>query len=506
MAKYDSINELAKKYALTNDQLESYLRLNNVNVDDYLKVNLNSKRVKELLERIVANDENKNHQNNTSLEYIRIEGLFGKYNYSIDFDSDIFIWVSENGIGKTTILKIIVSILNGDQKTLMNMDFKKIYIKLSGKEYVIDKEQYFHVDNNSKTKRIIESMLIDLSVYIPKNDFSKIMYNFVNNGYIDFDTLNLCLLNISDAANKDQKNRILFLIEELKEIQFKSLSKILYDIEKNLSEDVLFYPTYRRVEVGIDQVFYNFQDSYNKFAFTPRYMGFGMNDVKIRINNLLDKIRDDANTAYINMNANIINELLNEDISNYINHISINMHEVDVMINRIGKDKIDTDALKKFILTFTNGESTPNNYFLLYYLQKLIKIYDSQRALDKKLKKFAKVCNKYLSGKSIVYDDILLTMSVYDFDGRVIDFENLSSGEKQIVSIFSKVYLDVVSRCIFIIDEPEISISIEWQKELLKDIYESGKIGLLIATTHSPFIFKNNYREFVNELDIYKKA
>ena len=96
-------------------------------------------------------------------------------------------------------------------------------------------------------------------------------------------------------------------------------------------------------------------------------------------------------------------------------------------------------------------------------------------------------------------------MSIIDNDGVEIDFDNLSSGEKQIVSIFSKVYLDVTSPCIFIIDEPEISLSMEWQKEILKDIYESEKVALLIVTTHSPFIFKNEYVDFVKELEIYKE-
>mgnify|MGYP000851434974 FL=1 len=183
------------------------------------------------------------------------------------------------------------------------------------------------------------------------------------------------------------------------------------------------------------------------------------------------------------------------------------MHKVDVIIKRIGEDRIENiDSLRSFLDDSSNGKSIPNIEFLLYYLQKLVKIYDSQKGLDSKLKKFSDVCTKYLSGKKIIYDETLLTMNVYDCNNEEIDFEDLSSGEKQVVSIFSKVYLDVITPCIFIIDEPEISLSIEWQKEFLKDIFNSGKIGLMIATTHSPFIFKNEYREFVIELDKFKEA
>ena len=140
-----------------------------------------------------------------------------------------------------------------------------------------------------------------------------------------------------------------------------------------------------------------------------------------------------------------------------------------------------------------------------FYLNKLVKIYDSQRAIDEKLSKFVKVCTKYLAGKKVVYDEVNLSVCVFDVNGDEIDFDDLSSGEKQIVSIFSKVYLDVMTSCIFIIDEPELSLSIAWQKEFLIDIYNSGKVGLLIATTHSPFIFKNEFRNYTVEMDLYKR-
>jgi len=44
----------------------------------------------------------------------------------VDFEKDISIWISENGVGKTTILTIIVAILTGDVRTLYNINFQKI--------------------------------------------------------------------------------------------------------------------------------------------------------------------------------------------------------------------------------------------------------------------------------------------------------------------------------------------------------------------------------------------
>ena len=511
MRRYGSIDEIAKEYALTNEQLLDYLLSNDIDaISDLDKIDLNNKNIIAILDRINRNKKINNHNNLTSFESIEIEGLFGKYNYLINFRDDISIWVSENGIGKTTILNIIVAILTGDQNTLMDINFKKVMVNISGESYQIDREQYFQVNSNdNRYSKRIEGLLEELSMYVPRSYSIKLRNDFERKKYIDLEfieDLSYRFLNNNIDLIKDKK--IMYILHELKELQYKDLSRTLYKIKEALEEDILFYPTYRRVEVGLDKVFLNRRDEYNRYELSPKYMGFGMNDVKNRISNVLNKMRKDANTAYIEMNANIISELLKKNVSYYLDEYNpIDLHKVDVIIKRIGEERIDNiDSLKSFLDKSSRGKTIPNIEFLSYYLQKLVKIYDAQKPLDSKLRKFSDVCTKYLSGKKIIYDETLLTMNVYDCNDEKIDFEDLSSGEKQVISIFSKVYLDVVTPCIFIIDEPEISLSIEWQKEFLKDIFDSEKIGLMIATTHSPFIFKNEYRKFVIELDKYKEV
>lgn len=52
-------------------------------------------------------------------------------------------------------------------------------------------------------------------------------------------------------------------------------------------------------------------------------------------------------------------------------------------------------------------------------------------------------------------------------------------------------------------DEPELSLSIEWQKMLLPDIIDSGKCKFLLAVTHSPFIFDNDLDLNAYDLDTF---
>ena len=80
----------------------------------------------------------------------------------------------------------------------------------------------------------------------------------------------------------------------------------------------------------------------------------------------------------------------------------------------------------------------------------------------------------------------------------------LSSEEKQIISIFSKIYLsDRDKRFIVLFDEPELSLSMLWQKQLLPDIVNSNKCDFLLAVTHSPFIFDNELDKYAVGLSEY---
>ena len=86
-----------------------------------------------------------------------------------------------------------------------------------------------------------------------------------------------------------------------------------------------------------------------------------------------------------------------------------------------------------------------------------------------------------------------------------IELEQLSSGEKQIVSLFSKIYLELDLSFIILFDEPELSLSITWQQRLLTDILNSKKCNFLLTVTHSPFIYDNLMEEFSFGLTDYIK-
>ncbi|MDP1288106.1 AAA family ATPase, partial [Klebsiella pneumoniae] len=80
------------------------------------------------------------------------------------------------------------------------------------------------------------------------------------------------------------------------------------------------------------------------------------------------------------------------------------------------------------------------------------------------------------------------------FTNNPIELEDLSSGEKQIISLMAHIYLDDTREKIVLFDEPELSLSIEWQEHVLADIINSPSVVQLLAITHSPFVFNNELK------------
>ncbi len=89
-------------------------------------------------------------------------------------------------------------------------------------------------------------------------------------------------------------------------------------------------------------------------------------------------------------------------------------------------------------------------------------------------------------------------------DGEeVIPLYKLSSGEKQLLIILLKVFLMEEAPYILLMDEPEISLHIEWQYRLFEEIRRLNPNCQIITSTHSPSLFGDGWGDklvFVEDL------
>ncbi len=77
----------------------------------------------------------------------------------------------------------------------------------------------------------------------------------------------------------------------------------------------------------------------------------------------------------------------------------------------------------------------------------------------------------------------------------------LSSGEKQMLVILLTVLVEDGEHCALIMDEPEISLHIDWQQRLISLIRQLNPNAQIILSTHSPALIMDGWLGNVTEVE-----
>jgi len=86
-------------------------------------------------------------------------------------------------------------------------------------------------------------------------------------------------------------------------------------------------------------------------------------------------------------------------------------------------------------------------------------------------------------------------------NGETLTPYQLSSGEKQMLVILLTVLVENGEHYALIMDEPEISLHIEWQQRLIELIRTLNPNAQIILSTHSPALIMNGWTDTVTEVD-----
>jgi len=76
----------------------------------------------------------------------------------------------------------------------------------------------------------------------------------------------------------------------------------------------------------------------------------------------------------------------------------------------------------------------------------------------------------------------------------------LSSGEKQMLAILLTVLVEDNRNYVLFMDEPEVSLHVDWQQQLIDLITELNPNVQIILTTHSPAVIMNGWMDKVTEV------
>ncbi|WP_323882024.1 AAA family ATPase [Aeromonas caviae] len=473
------------------------------------------------------------------IEYFRMTGIHGYKDITMTMKGKTTIFVSENGTGKTTILNAMRLLLEQDIANLMRIDFKSIFIKLSGREEIEIKNERASLLPPEEIKKLFnERFSLHDSIWdvYDITRFSNTLVNSKHSDYYDEPLIRDLLENLKFPKEyithhlgelKDiiVKKRNAFSFFPSKSAAFKTISEELRDL------DVIFLPTYRRVEKSFETNSREERELNNQRSIFGRKRGFrlkrdgisyGLKDVEDALKSLTLEIERTSNLGYRSLSAKML-----EDLIKYGNEARItekenslpSIEDLERFLNRVEntgtspRERRASETKKNSLIhslkRLYNNDEIKDIKYLSYFLTQLNSVIQETKEQESKIEKFVAVCDKYLSSasdsKSLTFDPQSLEVIVKDnYTLDRISLNDLSSGEKQVISLMATIYLNDNTPKIILIDEPELSLSIKWQRMILPDLNAGENVRQVIAITHSPFIFDNELDPYATAMKVRK--
>jgi len=433
--------------------------------------------------------------------------VYGYLNFNIDFDDKLSFLVGGNGSGKTTVLRLIQAVLTPNLKDIYLIPFEKIELTIEDTiKYiikVIKTKDNIKISVSNETEELILSNKDD-------DELSYILSKEEN------------LFNREFFHHRDHK--VFKFIHDLKVPLFLGL-----DRRENVIEDEDNYLRHTHIRI---------RNNENKSIRRNRYMNgslsVSLQETQDIIKSVYGKRRrqEDFNRKQLRDNILLtafhysdIDDLLDEN--NVIKRISLNEQKkimskkehISKALKNIGFNgeknfkemEYFFEKIEKLFSDMDNNDNDERvsiewliNKSQIDRIQKLIALIEkSNEKVEKSFKsinQFINAINHFLqdTGKSIEIDHIG-SLKIKKPNGNKGNIDALSSGERQLIVMFSHLIFKNESNPsgVFIIDEPELSLHIDWQKDFIKYALESNPNTQLILATHSPDIVIGNEKKAI---------
>ena len=448
-----------------------------------------------------------------TIKSFKITKLHGFKNYNLKFKNNTLILVGENGAGKTTILRMLYYIISGQWNALAKFKFETISLKVENETFSIKSNDLSEkVDFTDKRflRRFpshIRHRFLEMADEYDAGVMPLAELEMLCNQYgVPFHYITREL----DSDNDDFHSE-----------KHKQLKEKLDNIKNALGEtQVLYLPTYRRIEQELSTIFKGIDEDelrHRKHFIRKRrklnyteLIEFGMRDVNQSISNTLENLKEFARESLNSLTLGYLGDVVDQKYTKVdVTQIKNASNEMIAdILGRIDINILSDNSKKHLSETIENvkGGKEPDVHakVICHYFIKLLNFQQELNNKEYKMRKFCEVCNKYMEDKTFEYVSSSFSFTILPNKDNPteneIKLEQLSSGEKQIVSLFSHLYLSEENQYFVMIDEPELSLSVPWQRQFLVDIKQGKFCSGLIAVTHSPFIYENELDGYAHGL------
>ncbi len=402
------------------------------------------------------------------IEKFVVIGLFDLYNHTLDFktkyssksqteEASVIMMFGRNGIGKTTILRMIEGLMNLNFDVFRNTTFKSACLTFSnGKEISVtgayEEEsqdlKYLIVRYNNLETKLHPSKRGALSPEEKEDET-----NFIKVYNSDLDKFSFEFIDTERLIRRNIKDQMI-----LEEDLYKG--KI---IRKKKNEES---------EYLVEKVKDFIRDSQVNYS---RYFSSEEPELFDRILRNLDESKKISQTSLLER----IKELIASEKKYKIDYLGLSKEKWDKkkLENRIKGSKSDQNKLT----------------IIASYLEVLESRNVERMNLAERLLTFEKLLNELLHDKSISINQDGFVIKSKNKKNEELSVNKLSTGEYHLIYLTALALCTKVKGTVIAIDEPEMSMHIGWQRKLIGTLTKiSSKASpQMIFATHSPDISVN---------------
>ena len=372
------------------------------------------------------------------IKSLSVKGLNNRIDADLEFNEDLNIITGKNGSGKTTLLKLLWYLISGNlARIFLEIPFQRVCIGTS---------------------------LFSLSLERDKPYKGKNTYT-----YIDYEHRELWLRNHDRYPDT-----------EISINRFADLEEASSRIAK-LMKGSLFFPSFRRIEGGYVRR--------GEIDGPGKKTNSAMETLQESLDSFSSELSRNGHKFVASISTNDIGQLLSQKYG-----------DVHIKISELQSKVLDDISEKIQVAAGGEIESVPSQTApsVLNEIQQLADERDRLRRPFVALSELTQSILQYqairVSGRSDLgegTDGITLGEEAGETAlGTVeeaITSEKLSSGEKQMLSFLC--YNAFSENTAIFIDEPELSLHVDWQRLLLPTLLEQGTGNQFFIATHSPFIY-----------------
>jgi predicted ATPase len=409
------------------------------------------------------------------LKKVKIDGFWGEKSVAINFQEEINFLIGPNGSGKTTIINLIAASLKADFTTLDKILFDKIRI------------DFYEEVPNSKTYIIVEKIENEISPY-PEIIFK-------------IKTPELKKAKEYNLGELEEENHFRYPKDYLFHQRRMRSGKVGRDINSALKDiiSVTWLSIHRKNKFDSDNEnsFESTIDLKIKELSTELTKYFGILDKqysteteKFQKNIFLSLIREDKNQSHLET-SDLNSEQEKEALKQIFELFGLRESEFKLDLSKHFKA---FDSAKKKMEDKKKPNVDLNDFSAIIGTRRIHNIVKEWSSLNQKKKDinqpkftFIDIINSLLQRKTIFINE-KNELLVETQSGKIFHLTNLSSGEKQLIILLGQNLLQENKPHIYIADEPELSLHVDWQERLVDSMRSLNPNSQIVFATHSPDI------------------